>query len=95
MKKEEITNNEFLRHFEIRINKYLATIEYTLQEKKIFLTKLNIPEEVKDNKLKHNFIQLVLEKLADEGMKVVPTCPKIKPSESISLSCTFCNVFCH
>ena len=77
MKKEEIVNNEFLRHFEIRMNKQLATIEYALQERKIFLTKLNIPEKITDENLKQNFIQLVLEKLANEGMKVVPTCPKI------------------
>ena len=37
-----ITDNEFLRQFETTIKEQLATIEYSQQERKIFLTKLKL-----------------------------------------------------
>ena len=40
----ELQNNEFLRQFETSVNGSLARIEYAEQERKIFLTKLVIPE---------------------------------------------------
>ena len=47
-----LINNEFLRQFEIKLDDSLARIEYSEQERKIFLTKLHIPEEIKDKTLK-------------------------------------------
>ena len=35
----EITDNEFLRQFELEIGDNMARIEYALQDRKIFLTK--------------------------------------------------------
>ena len=43
-----LVNNEFLRQFEIQTENSLARIEYSEQEKKIFLTKIHIPKEIKD-----------------------------------------------
>ena len=43
-----LINNEFLRQFEIKFDDSLARIEYSEQERKIFLTKLHIPKEIKD-----------------------------------------------
>ncbi|WP_340696413.1 hypothetical protein [Flavobacterium nitratireducens] len=40
----EIKNNAFARQFETTIPEGLITIEYSLQERKIFLTKINTPE---------------------------------------------------
>lgn len=37
-----INDNEFLRQFEVKHNDELASIEYSLQDRKIFLTKLNL-----------------------------------------------------
>ena len=34
----EITDNEFLRQFELEIGDNMARIEYALQDRKIFLT---------------------------------------------------------
>ena len=38
-----LTDNSFLRQYELKIGNQMATIEYSQQERKIFLTKLNIP----------------------------------------------------
>ena len=39
-----INDNTFLRQFEVEIEEDLAKIEYALQDRKIFLTKLIIPK---------------------------------------------------
>ena len=36
----DINDNNFLRQFEVEIDGYLAKVEYALQERKIFLTKI-------------------------------------------------------
>ena len=38
-----INDNEFLRQFEYKTADGIAKIEYSLQERKIFLTKLFVP----------------------------------------------------
>ena len=48
-----IENNEFLRQFEVKVSDSLARIEYAEQERKIFLTKIHIPETIKDLSLIH------------------------------------------
>ena len=40
----EISDNQFLRQFEAKINGNLAIIEYSLQERKIFLTKIKFKD---------------------------------------------------
>ncbi len=42
----ELIDNDFLRQFELKIDDKLAKIEYSVQERKIFLTKLEIPEGI-------------------------------------------------
>ncbi|MBR99611.1 MAG: N-acetyltransferase [Flavobacteriaceae bacterium] len=73
----ELQNNEFLRQFETLVNGQLARIEYAEQEKKIFLTKLIIPNSINSIEFEKNFIKSVLEYLSDRNYKVVPTSPKI------------------
>ncbi|UOB19458.1 GNAT family N-acetyltransferase [Abyssalbus ytuae] len=72
-----INDNEFLRQFETRIDDKLAKIEYASQERKIFLTKLVIPEEVNDTEFKDNFIKAVLYYIEEKKLRVVPTSPEI------------------
>ena len=38
MNELNLVNNEFLRQFEVQIDNHLARIEYSEQERKIFLT---------------------------------------------------------
>ena len=72
-----LINNEFLRQIEIKVDNNLARIEYSEQERKIFLTKLHIPEDIKDNEFEEAFIVKVLEFISDKNLRVVPTSPKI------------------
>ena len=73
----EITNNEFLRQFETTLGGSLARIEYAEQERKIFLTKLIIPEEIDNIEFEEKFIKTVLEFISEKKLRVVPTSPKI------------------
>ena len=72
-----LENNEFLRQFETKIENSLARIEYAEQERKIFLTKIIVPDTVKDKSFEEKFIRCVLEVLSERNIKVVPTSPKI------------------
>ena len=72
-----LVNNEFLRQFEIEIEQKLARIEYSEQERKIFLTKLSIPEEIQNQEFEEAFIIKVLEFIDNKNLRVVPTSPKI------------------
>ena len=46
----EISDNNFLRQFETKVSDGLAIIEYSTQDRKIFLTKIIIPD-MKDKDL--------------------------------------------
>ncbi|MEM6717863.1 MAG: N-acetyltransferase [Bacteroidota bacterium] len=72
-----INDNEFLRQFEHKTDQGIAKIEYSLQERKIFLTKLIVPEELDDVDFKNAFIKTVLDSIQDRNLRVVPTSPKI------------------
>ena len=54
-----INDNIFLRQFEVEIGEDLAKIEYALQDRKIFLTKLIIPSSNNDEKFEEVFIREV------------------------------------
>lgn len=72
-----IQDNGFLRQFETKFDEKLAKVEYALQEKKIFLTKLIIPEEITDENFKEHFIKAILAKIEERNLRVVPTSPEI------------------
>lgn len=74
---EELVDNEFLRQFEVKVDDQLAKIEYSLQERKIFLTKLIIPLEVKVENFQDDFIKVVFENIDERNLSVVPTSPEI------------------
>lgn len=73
----KITDNEFLRQFETTIDDQLATIEYSQQERKIFLTKLIMPPEAQDNGYAERFIEAVLREIRERNTRVMPTSPEI------------------
>ena len=74
-KKISITDNEFLRQFETRIDGELGIIEYSQQERKIFLTKLKMADTIKDRQ--EDFIKAVLDEIKERNTRVVPTSPEI------------------
>jgi hypothetical protein len=73
----ELIDNSFLRQYELKVNDDLAKIEYSLQDRKIFLTKLVIPETVNNDLFVEDFLKLVMEDIKDRNISVVPTSPPI------------------
>jgi len=73
----KLTDNAFLRQYELSIDGEMATLEYSQQERKIFLTKLNIPENLKSDEFLEDFIKLVLENIIEKNISVVPTSPPV------------------
>lgn len=73
----ELIDNDFLRQFELKMDGHLAKIEYSLQERKIFLTKLIIPEEINNDEFKKEFLAAVFEQIQDRNLSVMPTSPAI------------------
>ena len=73
----ELIDNTFLRQYELKVDDNLAKIEYSLQDRKIFLTKLIIPENVDNDVFTEEFLQLVMEDIKERNISVVPTSPPI------------------
>ncbi|MFL0353611.1 N-acetyltransferase [Xanthomarina sp. GH4-25] len=73
----ELVDNDFLRQYELKIDEHLAKIEYSLQERKIFLTKLIIPDEINTEEFEKEFLVVVFQNIADRNLSVVPTSPEI------------------
>ena len=73
----EIKDNEFSRQFETTINGKMASIEYSVQERKLFLTRVNVPEGVEEDPFVSDFIKDILQIAEDRRFRVVPTHPKV------------------
>ncbi len=73
----ELVDNDFLRQFELKVDNGLAKIEYSLQDRKIFLTKLIVPETSDTDLFVNDFLTLVMENIEDRNISVVPTSPPI------------------
>jgi len=72
-----IVDNEFLRQFECTIDGELAKIEYSQQDRKIFLTKLVMSSELKEKGYMEPFIAKVLEIIKEREISVMPTSPAV------------------
>ena len=72
----EIKDNQLLRQFETQTSLGLLVLEYAIQERKLFLTKLNQPEELEES-IANEFIKEVLAFAEEKKLKVVPTHPKV------------------
>ena len=74
----EIKDNEFSRQFEATVNGKMITVEYSSQERKFFLTKINIPEDMEyDDDEVSDFLKEILAIAEEKRLRVVPTHPKI------------------
>ncbi|MDA0356965.1 MAG: N-acetyltransferase [Bacteroidetes bacterium] len=73
----ELIDNKFLRQFELTEKHQMAKIEYSLQERKIFLTKLIVPDSLNNDNFIEQFIRLVLSDISERNISVVPTSPPI------------------
>jgi hypothetical protein len=73
----DIKDNTFARQFEIMVDGKLLSLEYSFQEKKIFLTRINLPEGFSDEDFITNFLKNIMEIAYERKLKVVPILPKI------------------
>ena len=73
----ELVDNDFLRQYELKVDEQLAKIEYSLQDRKIFLTKLIIPDAIKSEDFEKEFLTMVFENIGERNISVVPTSPEI------------------
>ena len=87
MNEVEIKDNSFLRQFETSVEGHLAKIEYSSQERKVFLTKLVIPEAITKDEFKEDFIKSVLHHIQEKNLRVVPTSPQIAGFLRNKLTC--------
>lgn len=72
-----VIDNEFLRQFESTIEGELAKIEYSQQDRKIFLTKLVIGDAAREKEQLDPFIEKVLALIQEGNFRVVPTSPDV------------------
>jgi|TARA_Y100000385_G_scaffold176975_1_gene182962 hypothetical protein len=72
-----LVDNAFLRQYELKVGTELATLEYSQQERKIFLTKLSIPEILMSDNFLEDFLKIVLENILEKDISVVPTSPPV------------------
>lgn len=73
----EIKDNTFSRQFETYAEEQLVTLEYSFQEKKIFLTRINTPEGFENDEFINLFLIEIMQIAIDNKWKVVPILPKI------------------
>jgi hypothetical protein len=55
----------------------LISVEYSFQEKKIFLTRLNVPENFDDEEFISDLLKNIMAIAIERKLKVVPILPKI------------------
>ena len=70
----EIKDNTFARQFETTFNGEMVSVEYSFQEKKIFLTRINGTE---DEAFITDLLKNIMEIAYERKLKVVPVFPKV------------------
>jgi len=75
--KMEIKDNTFARQFETLIDGKLISVEYSFQEKKIFLTRINTFDGFDDDEFITELLKNIMEIAYERKLKVVPILPKI------------------
>ena len=77
LEKIEIKDNTFARQFETLVDGKLISVEYSFQEKKIFLTKINTPENFENQPIIDTMLKNIMELSTEKKFRVVPIHPKI------------------
>ena len=73
----EIKDNAFSRQFETILDGKMISLEYSFQEKKIFLTKIHTPDHFNNEEYLNDFLKKIMEIAYERKLKVVPILPKI------------------
>ena len=80
MKAEDVVikQNEFLRQFESVIKDHPIAIEYSDNERNMFLSKVKFKVDIHDEETINLFIKAVLDELKEKEITIVPTSPYVK-----------------
>ncbi|BFM42093.1 hypothetical protein CFS9_07340 [Flavobacterium sp. CFS9] len=73
----EIKDNTFARQFETIVPEGLLSVEYSFQEKKIFLTKINTPEGFDNQSTIDALLKGIMEVVSEKKFRIMPIHPKI------------------
>jgi predicted GNAT family acetyltransferase len=74
----EVFDNTEMRHYEVTHGEQLAVIEYQVQEKKVFLTRVEFPKSFVEAGKDSEMIASTLDLIEETGMRVVPMTRVIK-----------------
>lgn len=77
LEKIEIKDNTFARQFETLVDGKLISVEYSFQEKKIFLTRINVFDGFNNEEFINDLLKNIMEIAYERKLKVVPILPKI------------------
>ena len=77
LEKMEIKDNTFARQFETLFDGKLVSVEYSFQEKKIFLTRINTFDGFDNEGFINDLLKNIMEIAYERKLKVVPILPKI------------------
>ncbi|OYU84698.1 MAG: N-acetyltransferase [Flavobacterium sp. BFFFF2] len=73
----ELRDNTFARQFEVDHENGRVYIEYALQERNLFLTRVTTPEGFTDDAFVEHFLTQVLQLAEERKLRVFPSSPKI------------------
>lgn len=77
LEKMEIKDNTFARQFETLIDGKMISVEYSFQEKKIFLTRINTFDGFENEDFIADLLKNIMDIAYERKLKVVPILPKI------------------
>jgi len=77
LEKMEIKDNTFARQFETLVDGKLVSVEYSFQEKKIFLTRINTFDGFDNEEFINDLLKNIMEIAYERKLKVVPILPKL------------------
>ncbi len=73
----EIKDNSFSRQFETLAEEGMVSVEYSFQERKIFLTRINTPENFDNDPFIDDLLKEIMTIAEEKKFKVVPIFPRI------------------
>ncbi len=73
----EIKDNTFSRQFDTLVDGKMISVEYSFQEKKIFLTKIATPDAFENEEFINELLKNIMNIAYERKLKVVPILPKI------------------
>jgi len=73
----EVKDNQFNRQFEAEVNGHNYAIEYSVQERKLFLTKIFQPEGAEDDTVINDMLKEILDNAEEKRLRVMPIHPKV------------------